>query len=260
VWRSSSQQEEQADSAFFTRAAQALVVVGGSAAVVIGAADISMFGGSTSLAAGAANEQVRDALVKAPVYATLQRLNPAAFDSVTEHVAADVQPGVSDDVILVKARPALGRAMKQYTALASQDAILDMTDVMVAYMKALQASDPESCVAINDLSIGARLRANLAKQFPDIFDRELAVDQRILTSADIAQPIPTEPQIKPQLNTVQARMTQRFNHGVGLLAKKELAPSEYATYCRIALALLEEIRRLPRQQAADLLRYVYAQS
>jgi hypothetical protein len=260
AWRSTSQLEEPADSAFFTRAAQALVVVVGSAAVVIGVADSSLFGGSESLAAGAAGEQVRDALIKAPVYATLQRLNPAAFDSITDQVVADFQPGASEDVILVKARPALGQAIKQYTPLASEDAILDMTDVMVAYMEALQASDPESCVAINDLSTGARLRANLAKQFPDIFDRELAVDQRILTTADVAQPIPTGPQVQPQLNTIQAQITQRFDQRVGLLAKKDLARSEYPTYCQIALALLREIRRLPRHQAADLLRYVYAQS
>jgi hypothetical protein len=260
AWRSTSQQEDRVDSAFFTRAAQALVVVVGSAAVVIAAVDSSLFGGSESLAAGAATEQVRDALIKAPVYATLQRLNPAAFDGITEQVVADFQPGASDAVILVKARSALGQAIKQYTPLASEDAILDMTDVMVAYMNALQTSDPESCVAINDLSTGARLRTNLAKQFPDIFGRELAVDQRILTTADVAQPIPTGPQIQPQLNTVQAQMTQRFAQRVGLLAKKDLAPSEYATYCKIALALLQEIRRLPRQQAADLLRYVYAQS
>jgi hypothetical protein len=260
AWRSSSQQEERADSAFFTRAAQALVVVGGSAAVVIGAADSSLFGGSESLAAGAATEQVKGALIKAPVYATLQRLNPAAFDSITDQVVADFHPGAGEDVIFVKARPALGEAIKQYTPLASEDAILDMTDVMVAYMSALQASDPESCVAINDLSTGARLRANLAKQFPDIFNRELAVDQQILTTADVAHPIPTEPQIQSQLNTIQAQMTQRFDQRVGLLAKRDLAPSEYATYCRIALALLQEIRRLPRRQAADLLRYVYAQS
>jgi hypothetical protein len=260
AWRSASQQEERADSAFFTRAAQALVVVGGSAAVVIGAADSSLFGGTESLAAGAATEQVRGALIKAPVYATLQRLNPAVFDSITEQVVADFQPDASEDVILVKARPGLGEAIKQYTPLASEEAILDMTDVMVAYMKALQASDPESCVALNDLSTGAQLRANLAKQFPDIFNRELAVDQRILATADVAHPIPTEPQIQRQLNTVQAQMTRRFDQGVGLLAKRDLTPSEYPTYCRIALALLQEIRRLPRGQAADLLRYVYAQS
>jgi hypothetical protein len=260
AWRSSSQEDERADSAFFTRAAQALVVVCGSAAVVIAVADSSLFGGSESLAAGAATEQVKGALIKAPVYATLQRLNPGAFDSITDLVVADFQPGASEDVIFVKARPALDEAIKQYTPLASEDAILDMTDVMVAYMNALQASDPESCVAINDLSTGARLRANLAKQFPDIFNRELAVDQQILTTADVAHPIPTEPQIQPQLNTIQAQMTQRFDQGVGLLAKKDLAPSEYPTYCRIALALLQEIRRLPRRQAADLLRYVYAQS
>jgi hypothetical protein len=260
VWRSAAEQEERAGSAFFTRAVQALVVVGASAAIIIGAADSSILGGSESLAAGTPTDKVRDALTKAPVYATLQHLNPAAFDSITEQVAAESQHGASEDFIFVKARSALGQTIKQYTPLASEDAILDMTEVMVAYMSALQATDPESCVAINDLSSGARLRTNLVKQFPDIFDRELAVDQRILTTADVAQPIPTEPQIEPQLNLIQTQMTLRFDQQIRLLAKKDLAPTEYAAYCQVALALLQEIRRLPRQQAADLLRYVYAQS
>jgi hypothetical protein len=260
VWRSATEQEERAGSAFFTRAVQALVVVGASAAIIIGAADSSLFGGSESLAAATPTDKVRDALIKAPVYATLQRLNPAAFVSITEQIAAESQHGASEDVIFVKARSALGQTIKQYTPLASEDAILEMNDVMVAYMSALQVTDPESCVAINDLSTGARLRTNLVKQFPDIFDRELAVDQRILTTADVAQPIPTGPQIEPQLNAIQTQMTQRFDQQIRLLAKKDLAPSEYATYCQVALALLQEIRRLPRQQAADLLRYVYAQS
>jgi hypothetical protein len=261
TWRSAAQHQERGGSAFWARAAQAMVVVGASAAVIFGVVDSSRFASSSTLAAAAATEKVRDALAKVPVYATLRRLDPTAFDNITGQVAEESQPGASEDVIFSQARSVLGATIKQYTPRASEDAILDMTDVMVAYMSALQVSDPESCVAINDQSTGARLRANLLKQFPDIFDRELAVNERILTTAaGSSQPVPGEPQIQPQLNTVQTQLTQRFDRQLALLSKKNLAPSEYATYCQIARALLEEIRRLPPNQAADLLRYVYAQS
>lgn len=261
TWRSAAQHQERGGSAFWARAAQAMVVVGASAAVIFGVVDSSRFASSSTLAAAAATEKVRDALAKVPVYATLRRLDPTAFDNITGQVAEESQPGASDDVIFSQARSVLGATIKQYTPRASEDAILDMTDVMVAYMSALQVSDPESCVAINDQSTGARLRANLLKQFPDIFDRELAVNERILaTAASSAQPVPGEPEIKPQLTTIQTQLTQRFDRQLALLSKKNLAPSEYATYCQIARALLEEIRRLPPNQAADLLRYVYAQS
>jgi hypothetical protein len=238
-----------------------MVVVGASAAVIFGVVDSSRFASSSTLAAAAATEKVRDALAKVPVYATLRRLDPTAFDNISGQVAEESQPGASEDVIFSQARSVLGATIKQYTPHASEDAILDMTDVMVAYMSALQVSDPESCVAINDQSTGARLRANLLKQFPDIFDRELAVNERILTTAASgSQPVPGEPEIKPQLNTIQTQLTQRFDRQLAVLSKKDLAPSEYATYCQVARALLEEIRRLPPSQAADLLRYVYAQS
>jgi hypothetical protein len=82
----------------------------------------------------------------------------------------------------------------------------------------------------------------------------------LATGAGSSQPVPAERQIKPQLNTIQTQLTQRFDRQLELLAKKNLAPSEYAAYCQIARTLLEEIRRLPPKQAADLLRYVYAQS
>jgi GYF domain 2 len=261
TWRSAAQHQERGGSVFWARAAQAMVVMGASAAVIAGVVDSSRFASSSTLADAATTEKVRDALARIPVYATLRRLDPAAFDSITGQVAEASPPGAGEDVIFAEARSVLGHTVKQYTPRASEDAILDMTDVMVAYMNALQVSDPESCVAINDQSTGARLRANLSKQFPAIFDRELAVNERILaTGAGNTQPVPAEPQIKPQLNTVQTQLTQRFDRQLGLLSKKNLAPSEYATYCQIARALLEEIRRLPPKQAADLLRYVYAQS
>ena len=261
VWRSAAQHQGRGGSVFWARAAQAMVVVGVSAAVISGVVDSSRFASSSTLAAAAAIDRVRDELSKIPVYATLRRLDPAAFDSMTGQVAEEFQHSASEDRIFVEARSVLGPTIKQYTPRASEDAILDMTDVMVAYMNALQTSDPESCVAINDQSTGARLRANLLKQFPAIFDRELAVNERILTTgANSSDPIPAEPQIMPQLNAVQTQLTQRFDRQLALLSKKNLAPSEYATYCQIARALLEEIRRLPPKQAADLLRYVYAQS
>jgi hypothetical protein len=261
VWRSASQHQERGGSLFWARAAQAMVVLGASAAVITAVADSSRFATSGTYASAAATEKVRDALTKIPVYATLQRIDPLAFDNMTGQLAGDFRQGASEDAIYVQARSVLGPTIKQYTPRASEDAILDMTEVMVAYMNALQSSDPESCVALNDSSIGARLRADLAKQFPAIFDRELAVNERILaTGAGNVASVPAETQIKPQLNTIQAQLTRRFDQKLGLLAKRNLAPSEYGTYCQIARALLEEIRRLPPKQAADLLRYVYAQS
>jgi hypothetical protein len=261
VWRSAAQHQERGGSPLWARAAQTVVVVGASAAVITFFIDSSRFASTTTFAAAAATDKVQDALARIPVYATLRRLDPAAFENITSQVAEEFRQGVGEDEIFTHARSALAATIQQYTPHASEDAILDMTEVMVSYMSALQATDPESCVALNDASTGAQLRANLEKQFPAIYNRELAVDNRILTTgANDSTPVPTEPDVKPQLDALQTELTQRFDQQLALLAKKDLAPSEYPTYCQIALALLQEIRRLPPKEAADLLRYVYAQS
>jgi hypothetical protein len=261
LWRSASFHPERGGSVFWARVAQVLVVIVASAGIITWIADSSRFASSGTLADLSSAQKIRDSLIKVPAYATLQRVAPTEFDSLSARVADGFHQDVDDDAVISAARIALEQAIKRYAPRASDDAILDKADVSSAYMNALQATDPESCVAINDASKGARLRANLLKQYPAIFNRELAADEEILaTGSDHAQPVPAQSQVALQLTTVQAQMTHRFDRQLALLSKQDLKPSEYPTYCQIALALYEEIRRLPPKQAVDLLRYIYTQS
>ena len=261
LWRSASYHSERGGSAFWARAAQVMVVIGASTGIVTWIADSSRFASSGILMLSTETTKVKASLIKIPAYATLQRVAPTAFNSLSEDVAERFQQGASDDAIFSAARAALGQAVKPYTPHASDEAVLEIADIYLAYMNELKETDPESCVAINDHSKGAQLRANLVKQFPNIFDRELAVNEKILpTGADASRPVPAGSQVALQLNIVQAQMTRRFDRQLALLSKQPLKPSEYQTYCQVALGLFEEIRRLPPKQAVDLLRYVYAQS
>jgi uncharacterized protein DUF4339 len=261
LWRSASSRQERGGSVFLARAAQVMVVIGVSAAIITWAADSARYASSSTLVVSAPVDKVGQSLVKIPAYATLQRIAPTAFDSLSAQVSEQFAQDASTDAIPLAARDALALTVKSYAPHASDEAILEMADVYVAYMNGLKEGDPESCVAINDDSKGARMRADLLKQFPTLVNRELAADERILaTAAANSQPIPTGSQVLPQLTMVQEQMTQRFDRQLELLSKPSLKPSEYPGYCQMALALFEEIRRLPRKQAADLLRYVYAKS
>jgi hypothetical protein len=237
-----------------------MVIVGASTGIITWIADSARFASSSTYVDSAPTEKVRESLIRIPAFATLQRVAPATFESLSAEVAEDSPRNASDNEIFLAARTALSQTVRKYAPRASDDAILEMSDVFVAYMKELKDTDPESCVAINDHSKGAQLKSDLSKQFPTIFNRELAANEKILsTGAEGSQPIPVGAQVALPLNIVQAQMTRRFDRQLALLSKPALKPAEYATYCQIALALFEEIRRLPTKQAVDLLRYVYAQ-
>jgi hypothetical protein len=261
LWRSASYHPERGGSIFWARAAQVMVVIGASAGIITWLADSARFAVSSTLTESATTQRVKESLIKVPVYATLQRVAPSKFDSLSAQVADEFPQNATDEAIFSAARSALAQTVRLYTPRASDEAILEMADVLIAYMNALREADPESCVAINDPSKGARLRANLLKQYPNLFDRELAADEKILaTGSDNAQSVPAESQVASQLATIQTQMTQHFDRQLGLLSKPALKPSEYSTFCQIALALFEEIRGLPQKEAVDLLRYVYAQT
>jgi hypothetical protein len=45
---------------------------------------------------------------------------------------------------------------------------------------------------------------------------------------------------------------------LSLLDQPNLGPSDYKDYCGMTLSMFREIRRLPREEAVALLRYLYS--
>jgi hypothetical protein len=107
---------------------------------------------------------------------------------------------------------------------------------------------------------GAKLTANLRRQFPELFEREQALHAEILNADGQSSPdsvAPAEqagPSLVKAFNTIAARPGTKLS----LLAQDKLAPSEYQDYCQVTLALFREVRQLPKQEAVRVLRYLYS--
>jgi hypothetical protein len=125
-------------------------------------------------------------------------------------------------------------------------------------MQGLQASNPESCVALSDESKGAKLTSNLANELPVQFVRDMSVLERIASTNPhtAVAPMAAE-EARPLLETVfNALRAQSVKSE--LLGRAKLEPADFAPYCALVIAFYKAVLDLPRDDKVNLLRYLYA--
>jgi hypothetical protein len=192
-----------------------------------------------------------------PAVAALKTADPDAYAKFLKRFTATYQPDAADDETLTRARTALRKSMKHFLAKATTESLLEITEVNLAYMRALQKSSPGSCVALSDESKGATLDSNLARDFPPLFEREMAVLQRIVATAGTTEPAPSEADVRAYLEAVFGEIKKQPVQ-TQLLGRDKLTPAEYAPYCDLVIAFYEAVRALPFADAVKLLRNLYA--
>jgi hypothetical protein len=192
-----------------------------------------------------------------PAVVALQRNDPASFDRFKRRFAGGAT-NAPEDELLSLARAALRKSVKRLLANSSGDTLLEITEAYLAYMQGLQTASPESCVALSDESKGAKLTANLAKQFPIQFIRDMSVLERVASTSTTAAVTPlTADQARPFLETVFNVLRQQPVKSE-LLGRDKLSPAEFEPYCTLVIAFYQAVLELPRDDKISLLRYLYA--
>jgi uncharacterized protein DUF4339 len=192
-----------------------------------------------------------------PAVAALKTVDPDAYGKFLKRFAATYKANAADDETLTRARTALRKSMKHLLAKASTESLLEITEVNLAYMRALQPNNPGSCVALSDESKGATLESNLARDYAPLFQREMAVLERIINSTASTDAAPSEAEVRPYLEAVFAELKKQPVQ-TQLLGRDKLTAAEHTPYCDLVIAFYEAVRALPFADAVKLLRNLYA--
>ena len=199
----------------------------------------------------------QDQVAGLPAVLALQRNDPAAYERFKKRFT-DSAVNARDEEVMSLARAALRKSVKHLLAISSGDVLLEITETSLAYMQALQASNPESCVALSDESKGAKLTSNLAKELPVQFVRDMSVLEHIAgTNPHTAVAPMTAEEVRPYLETVFAAL-RRQSVKSELLGRAKLEPSDFQPYCALVIAFYQAVLELPRDDKVNLLRYLYA--
>jgi GYF domain 2 len=199
---------------------------------------------------------VPDIVADMPAVAALKTADPDAYAKFAKRFASTYKADAADDEMLTRARTALRKSIKRLLAKASTESLLEITEVNLAYMRALQPGNPGSCVALSDESKGATLDSNLARDYAPLFRREMAVLERIVSGAGTTEAAPTETEVRPYLEAVFGELKKQPVQ-TQLLGRDKLTAAEYAPYCDLVIAFYEAVRALPFADAVKLLRNLY---
>jgi hypothetical protein len=192
-----------------------------------------------------------------PAVAALKTVDPNAYAKFLKRFATTYKANAADDETLTQARTALRKSMKHLLAKASTESLLEITEVNLAYMRALRPNNPGSCVALSDESKGATLDSNLARDDAPLFQREMAVLERIINSTANTDASPSEAEVRPYLEAVFGELKKQPVQ-TQLLGRDKLTAAEYTPYCDLVIAFYEAVRALPFADAVKLLRNLYA--
>jgi GYF domain 2 len=198
-----------------------------------------------------------DIVANMPAVIALKMADPDAYGKFVKRFNAVYRDNEPDDVILTQARTALRKSIKHMLANATNESLLEVTEVNLTYMRALAQSNAGSCVALSDESKGAVLDSNLARDFPPLFEREMAVLERVIANAGAKQTAPSEAEVRPYLEAVFAGLKKKPVQ-MQMLGRDKLTEAEYAPYCDLVIAFYEGVRGLPYGDAVKLLRNLYA--
>ena len=212
---------------------------------------------ATTPPARSSADSVPDMVADMPAVAALKRVDPGAYAKFVKRFGATYKANAADDEMLTRSRTALRKSMKHLLAKASTESLLEITEVNLAYMRALQPVNPGSCVALSDESKGATLETNLARDFAPLFQREMAVLERIIANPGSADAAPSEAEVRPYLETVFGELKKQPVQ-IQLLGRDKLTAADYAPYCDLVIAFYEGVRALPFADAVKLLRNLYA--
>jgi GYF domain 2 len=204
----------------------------------------------------ARSSSLPDIVADMPAVAALKRADPDAYAKFVKRFGATYKAGAADDEMLTRARTALRKSIKHLLAKASTESLLEITEVNLAYMRALQPVNPGSCVALSDESKGAALETNLARDFATLFQREMAVLERIIANPGSTDAAPSEAEVRPYLETVFGELKKQPVQ-IQLLGRDKLTAADYAPYCDLVIAFYEGVRALPFADAVKLLRNLY---
>ena len=196
-----------------------------------------------------------------PVFAVLQRLEPATFTRLRETYVSGVLGGAPHDEMSARVRTAMmERIIPKYVRMAPDQELIAYWRTQIEKAQELRAIDPRYCAEFLAPRPGSDTR-ELAGLFSA---KSQQADVQAL--ADLMVAGAKHPQKVPQGNAIQGalresarRAEERVPGALQIVAHPGMATARPSEFCHAEVAWYESILALPTHRAGPLLRYLVAQ-
>src|SRR6185436_16221034 len=165
------------------------------------------------------------------------------------------QRGDSLGVVRRRTLPAVTKVLWSSVPVASDEAVVSFTSLLLDQLKTLYSTDPRKCQAYANGQDATDLLADLAPTA----DREQRVEADVIaTAASVVRAAPKEYEVTEEMTTLMASLERRFGTDLQLLQQANDPATDPARYCQVVYGLYADALDLRGPRAARLLRYLFS--
>jgi len=199
-------------------------------------------------------------LHNSPLLAAIEQADPATYGRIRDAMSAEEARGKSGEELQAAIAPYLGMVVKRYLPKASDQAILDFTQVMVLEIGQIGAKSADACYDF--LFPRASAPPLMAAQYvsPEVSERDVMTAAAVIESGyRYPHTVPAKEEVASSLNLVVSQLVATYgSEDVVTFAKR--GPLDHAKSCAMAGAMYKNVLALPDRDAVSLLRFLFAQN
>ena len=203
--------------------------------------------------------KVEAELSKNVLFAALKEHEPRIYLRVVTELENGVKAGRSQAELRETLLPVAQSVYREKLPHASNTALFGFTDLFIEQTQALYDTDPALCyqyVYEANHGAGAGINGSFSKELKE---KEMTVMAQVIRSAARhREPAPAKQQVQEQLKAVFATLTEHHGKDVALLANPARGKFDPAKMCVLTRELYQSIRKLPEEQSAMVLRFMFA--
>ena len=204
-------------------------------------------------------EDFKKALRQSTLYRAIEEKEPRAFSEIADAFRRGYLDGMPEGQIQDALRSAkLTPLLRAKMPNADNETLAALAILTADQFETLGAKNAKYCYDY----AGNRMSTTLVDALgPELAQREIALDERILRSSGVPTIVDRE-RLGSLYATVLEKLTARYGESaVDVLARaRSIGPDQYGTYCRLAVAMFREIARLPPADTGAIMKDIFERS
>jgi hypothetical protein len=197
------------------------------------------------------------AMRKNPLYRAMEQVDAGAFAKFASQYERRYVEGVPEGTILDDAYDQLlDPLVRSRRPLADSQILIDYARLFADQYQAIGVVDAEACYAY---SVRGESEKALRLLSPELKQRERDLIERVLATPPARTTAPNDQEVEALGHKVNERLVARYGEAdVRLLRDSEkVGPSQYPSFCRVAVAMFREIAQLPAAEAGTMMSAVF---
>jgi len=209
----------------------------------------------------AARAELEADFLSVPVFAVLQRLEPATFASLRDTYVAGVLGGVSRNEMSAKVRATMmENVIPKYVRMAPDQELIAYWRTQIDKAQELSTIDPRYCAEFLAPQAGADTHELVSLFSTKAQEADIqALADLMIAGAQHPQKVPPERAVQGALRESARRAELIVPGALHMVTNPGMASSKPSEFCHAEVAFYESILAMPSQRAGPLLRYLVAQ-